>query len=157
MPAIRRAGDLRRGRAAKSFARRRELSTFSAVTPSPETERVDKWLWAVRIFKSRSLATDACRAGSVVVNGQPAKPSREVRTGELVVVHQGLVHRTLGVLGVPRTRVSAKLVGTYCDDRTPPEEFEKARQQRVQHFLAREKGSGRPTKRDRRLLDRLLG
>jgi len=117
---------------------------------------LDKWLWAVRIFKSRSLATDACRAGSVAVNGHPAKASREVRTGELVVVRQGLIHRTLGVLGVPRSRISAKIVGTYCDDRTPPEEFQKARQQRVQHFLAREKGSGRPTKRDRRLIDRLL-
>ena len=125
--------------------------------PPSETERVDKWLWAVRIFRTRSLATDACRAGSVSVNGQPAKPSREVRAGDLVVVQQGLIQRTLGVRGVPRSRVSAKLVGTYCDDRTPPEEFEKARQQRVQHFLARAKGSGRPTKRDRRLLDRFLG
>ena len=125
--------------------------------PPLETERVDKWLWAVRIFKTRSLATDACRAGSVAVNGQLAKPSREVRCGEIVVVQQGLVRRTLVVRGVPRARVSAKIVATYCDDQTPPEEFQKARQQRVQHFLARAKGSGRPTKRDRRLLDRLLG
>ena len=125
--------------------------------PFPESERVDKWLWAVRIFKTRSLATDACRAGSVAVNGKPAKPSREVRAGESVVVRLGLIHRTLEVRGVPPSRVSAKMVGAYCDDQTPPEEFQKARQQRVQHFLARAKGSGRPTKRDRRLLDRLLG
>jgi ribosome-associated heat shock protein Hsp15 len=127
------------------------------VIPFPESERVDKWLWAVRIFKTRSLATDACRAGSVAVNGKPAKPSREVRAGESVVVRLGLIHRTLEVRGVPPSRVSAKMVGAYCDDQTPPEEFQKARQQRVQHFLARAKGSGRPTKRDRRLLDRLLG
>jgi ribosome-associated heat shock protein Hsp15 len=127
------------------------------VIPFPESERVDKWLWAVRIFKTRSLATDACRAGSVAVNGKPAKPSREVRAGESVVVRLGLIHRTLEVRGVPPSRVSAKMVGAYCDDQTRPEEFQKARQQRVQHFLARAKGSGRPTKRDRRLLDRLLG
>jgi len=58
------------------------------VIPSPESERVDKWLWAVRIFKTRSFATDACRAGSVAVNGRPAKASREVRIGELVIVRQ---------------------------------------------------------------------
>ena len=120
------------------------------------TARLDKWLWAVRIFKSRSLATDACRAGSVRVNDQPAKPSRDVRAGETVTVRQGLMRRTLGVLALPRGRVSAKLVPTYCADRTPPEEFAKVRAQRVQQFLAREKGSGRPTKRDRRLLDRFL-
>ena len=125
--------------------------------PAPETERVDKWLWTVRIFRTRSLATDACRAGSVAVNGQPVKASREVRVGETVAVRQGLVQRTLGVLGVPPSRVSAKIVAGYCDDRTPPEEFEKARRQRVQQFLARAKGSGRPTKRDRRLLDNLFG
>ena len=125
--------------------------------PSPESERVDKWLWAVRIFKTRSFATDACRAGSVAVNGRPAKASREVRIGELVIVRQGLILRTLAVRGAPPSRVSPKMVGAYCDDRTPPEEFQKARIQRVQHFLARAKGSGRPTKRDRRLLDRLLG
>ena len=130
---------------------------LALVIPASETERVDKWLWAVRIFRTRSLATDACRAGSVVVNGQPAKASREVRAGEIVVVRQGLIHRTLAVLGVPRSRVSAKIAAGYCDDRTPPEEFEKVRRQPVQQFLARAKGTGRPTKRERRLLDQLLG
>ena len=118
--------------------------------------RLDKWLWAVRIFKTRSLATDACRAGSVVINSAPAKPARDVRVGEEIVVRQGLITRTLRVLGTPRSRVGAKLVPEYCDDRTPPEEFEKGRGQPIQQFLAREKGSGRPTKRDRRLLDQLL-
>jgi ribosome-associated heat shock protein Hsp15 len=125
-------------------------------TAAAASNRIDKWLWAVRVFKSRSLATDACRAGSVEVNEQPAKPAREVKTGEQVVVRQGLVTRTLRVVGVPRSRVGPKLVPEFCHDLTPPEEFEKARQQRVQQLLAREKGSGRPTKRDRRLLDQLL-
>lgn len=118
--------------------------------------RLDKWLWAVRIFKTRSLATDACRAGSVEVNAQPAKPAREVRGGEQVIVRQGLIKRTLEVVAVPRSRVGAKLVRDYCNDLTPPEEFAKARSQPIQQLLAREKGSGRPTKRDRRLLDQLL-
>lgn len=118
--------------------------------------RLDKWLWAVRVFKTRSLATDACRAGSVQINQEPAKPAREVRVGEEIAVRQGIVTRTLRVVGLPRSRVGPKLVADFCTDLTPPEEFAKAREQRVQQLLAREKGSGRPTKRDRRLLDRLL-
>jgi ribosome-associated heat shock protein Hsp15 len=123
----------------------------------PAAERIDKWLWTVRIFRTRSLATDACRAGSVTVNNQPVKPSRDVRADEVVGVRQGLIHRTLKVRAVPPARVGAKLVAAYCEDQTPPAEFAKARAQRVQQFLARARGSGRPTKRDRRLLDRLLG
>ena len=132
-------------------------STFATVAFSPAAERIDKWLWTVRIFRTRSLATDACRAGSVTVNSQPVKPSRDVRAGEVVIVRQGLIHRTLKVRAVPPARVGAKLVATYCEDQTPPAEFEKARAQRVQQFLARARGSGRPTKRDRRLIDRLFG
>jgi ribosome-associated heat shock protein Hsp15 len=132
--------------------RKIRLSTPAAI---PAT-RLDKWLWAVRIFKTRSLATDACRAGSVAVNELVAKPARDVRAGELVTVRQGVILRTLRVLGVPASRVGAKLVANFCSDLTPPAEFEKAREQRVQHLLGREKGSGRPTKRDRRLIDRFL-
>ena len=124
---------------------------------SPEAERIDKWLWAVRLFKTRSQATDACRAGSVFVAGRPVKASHDARPGEVVVVRQGLIRRTLKVLAVPPARLGAKLVAGYCEDQTPPDEFARARAQRVQQFLARAKGSGRPTKRDRRLLDRLLG
>ena len=118
--------------------------------------RLDKWLWAVRLFKSRSLASDACRAGSVAVNELPAKPGRDVHAGEIVTVKQGLVLRTLRVIGVPRSRVGAKLVANFCTDLTPKEELEKGRERSVQQVLAREKGTGRPTKRDRRLLDDLL-
>lgn len=119
--------------------------------------RLDKWLWAVRVFKTRSLATDACRAGSVSVNEHLAKPGRDVRAGETVTVQQGLVNRTLRVVDVPRSRVGPKLVASFCTELTPPAEWEKAKAHLVQDILAREKGSGRPTKRDRRLLDRLLG
>ena len=91
-----------------------------------------------------------------MVNQLPAKPARDVRPGETVSVRQGLVLRTLQVIDVPRSRVGAKLVPNYCLDLTPKEELEKGREHRVQQILAREKGSGRPTKRDRRLLKQLF-
>lgn len=119
--------------------------------------RLDKWLWAVRLFKTRALATDACRAGLVTIAGQPAKPAREVHPGETIIVQQGIIVRTLLVVAVPASRVGAKLVPEFCNDLTPAAEFEKLRTERLQHVLAREKGSGRPTKRDRRLIDRLFG
>lgn len=119
--------------------------------------RVDKWLWCVRVFKTRALATAACRAGSVLVNDLPAKAAREVQSGEIVTVRQGVMTRTLRVLTLPVARLGAKLVPEHCEDLTPPTEFEKAREQRVQHLLARERGGGRPTKRDRRRMDRLFG
>jgi ribosome-associated heat shock protein Hsp15 len=119
-------------------------------------DRLDKWLWAVRLFKTRSLASSACRAGTVSVNQLVAKPARDVHCGEMIVVQQGLVMRTLRVVDIPRSRVGAALVPQYAEDLTPPEELAKAREQKVQQLLAREKGSGRPTKRDRRLLDGLF-
>ncbi len=121
------------------------------------SERIDKWLWCVRVFKTRGLATDACRTGSVEAGGVVAKPAREIRAGEVVTVKQGLIVRTLVVIGVPAARVGAKRVAEFCEDRTPPEEFEKVKTRRVEQLLARERGSGRPTKRDRRALDQLFG
>ena len=126
------------------------------MTTAAEFTRLDKWLWGVRLFKTRALATDACRAGSVEVNGHPAKPARDVRAQDTVEVQQGIITRTLRVRAVPSSRVGAKLVADYCEELTLPGEFEKARIHRLQQMMAREKGSGRPTKRDRRLLDRLF-
>ena len=118
--------------------------------------RLDKWLWSVRVFKTRSDATAACRNGAAQVNGQPAKPARNVHAGEVVAVRVGLVTRTLKVTGLPRARVGAKLLPQFVEDLTPPAEYEKARQARVEHMLARERGQGRPTKRDRRSLAQLF-
>jgi ribosome-associated heat shock protein Hsp15 len=120
------------------------------------TARLDKWLWAVRLFKTRAQAAAAIRAGGVEINARPAKPAREVHAGETVTVRQGLILRTLLVVGTPASRVGAKLVPNYCTDLTPESEFEKVRLQRLQHVLARAKGSGRPTKRERREVDRLF-
>jgi ribosome-associated heat shock protein Hsp15 len=120
------------------------------------TARLDKWLWAVRLFKTRALAAGAIRGGGVAIDGRPAKPSREVHAGETVTVRLGLIVRTLRVLGVPVSRVGAKLVPGYCTDLTPAAEFEKLREQRLGRFLPRPPGSGRPTKRDRRAMARLF-
>ena len=133
------------------------MAAPAAVPPaSPAPARIDKWLWMVRIFRTRSLAGDACRAGSVTVNDHPAKPAREVRPGERVTVRDGLVTRTLLVVASPRGRVAARWVPDFCTETTPESEWAKARAAGVHQLLAREKGSGRPTKRDRRLLDRLF-
>jgi ribosome-associated heat shock protein Hsp15 len=119
--------------------------------------RLDRWLWAVRAYKTRGDAADACRAGAVENNGRTVKPARHVRPAEVIAVKQGLVTRTLVVRGVPRSRVGAPLVPDYCDEQTPASEWEKAKAHRLQQVLAREPGSGRPTKRDRRELERLFG
>ncbi len=119
--------------------------------------RLDKWLWAVRLFRTRSLATAACRAGDVTIDERPVKPSRDVRLGETILVRQGVMRRTVVVLGVPPSRVGAALVPDFLEDRTPPEERQKVKDQAVQHLLARERGTGRPTKRDRRALEAWLG
>ena len=133
---------------------------MSAPAVAPPTAaapaRLDKWLWMVRIFRTRSLAGDACRAGSVTLNDHPAKPAREVRPGECVTVREGLVTRTLLVVASPRGRVAARWVPEFCNETTPESEWAKAREAGVRQLLAREQGSGRPTKRDRRLLDRLF-
>lgn len=122
-----------------------------------QSPRLDKWLWCARVFKTRALATAACRSNSVQVNDQPAKPSREVRLGEQVSVRTGLVTRTLEVAGIPKSRVAAKELPAVFTDLTPPEEYEKLRRPKIEHFLAREPGAGRPTKRDRRALKREFG
>lgn len=124
---------------------------------SLESGRLDKWLWAVRVFKTRPLATEACRAGGVRQARGVAKASHGVKLGEVFEVGNGLERRILLVKGVPKTRVGAALVENYCEDQTPPEIREAAKAKRETQPLKRERGSGRPTKRDRRLLDDLLG
>jgi ribosome-associated heat shock protein Hsp15 len=117
--------------------------------------RIDKWLWCVRAYKTRSDAAEACRDGAVTLNGNDAKPGRDVRTGDTVTYRQGVLTRTLEALALPRTRVAAKELPALITDRTPPEEYERARQAQLDIFAPRGRGAGRPTKRDRRDTDRL--
>lgn len=119
--------------------------------------RLDKWLWAVRLFKSRSLAAEACANGKVQINGQDAKPARTVHVGELITARTGDMTRTVKVKGLLENRVGAKLVANYLEDLTPPEELNKPRDPNFTTPMFRPKGAGRPTKRDRRRLDGLFG
>lgn len=118
--------------------------------------RIDKWLWGVRLYKTRALATAACRAGQVEISDTAVKPARTVRAGEIISVRQGVILRTVRVEAIPPSRMGAARVAEFCTDLTPPEEFQKAREMRVQQVLARDPGAGRPTKRDRRLHDQLF-
>jgi ribosome-associated heat shock protein Hsp15 len=123
---------------------------------SPASVRIDKWLWAVRVYKTRSLATTACRLGRVTIGGQPVKPSRDVRIDDLVTAKTGDITRTLRVRALLDQRVGAQNAREYAEDLTPAEEYEKPREPRLQPLFARPKGRGRPTKRDRRQLDKLF-
>ena len=119
--------------------------------------RVDKWLWAVRIFKTRSDAAEACRTGKVTINGSEAKPSKEVKEGDVLTVKKVPVMRfTYKVLGIVERRLPAKDVPTYCLDMTPEEELAKLNPPKETIFILRDRGTGRPTKKERRDLDALM-
>src|SRR6185503_9962719 len=113
--------------------------------------RIDKWLWCVRLYKSRTLATSACEAGKVRIAGQPAKPSRAVKRGDLIEAAIGEMTRTVKVLELLEQRVGAAKVPGFMEDLTPPAEFQKRRETSSPSGF-RPKGAGRPTKRDRRIL-----
>lgn len=119
--------------------------------------RVDKWLWAVRIFKTRSDAAEACRTGKVTINGSEAKPSKEVKEGDVLTVKKVPVMRfTYKVVGIVERRLPAKDVPTYCLDMTPQEELDKLNPPKETIFISRDRGTGRPTKKERRDLDALM-
>lgn len=115
--------------------------------------RIDKWLWAVRIFKTRSIATDACRKGRVAIDGATVKPARMLQRGVIVSVRKPPVTYSFRVLELIGSRVGAKLVPQYMENVTPREQYELLELQRVSGFVDRAKGLGRPTKKDRRDLD----
>ena len=112
--------------------------------------RIDKYLWAIRVFKTRSDATDACKGGKVKVGGVNAKPSKEVKPGDLIQVKKGMVTFTYKVLQPLERRVGAKLVPEYAENLTPAAEIEKLRAPVETFFITRDRGAGRPTKKDRR-------
>ncbi len=127
---------------------------FSTLREKVESVRVDKWLWAVRIFKTRGLSTDACRRGRILVNGMTAKPSRDLKAGDKITVRKLPVLFTFRVKELVEKRVSAKLVSKYLEDQTSIEELDKLKVKET-FFFKRESGSGRPTKRERRKIDQL--
>jgi ribosome-associated heat shock protein Hsp15 len=119
------------------------------------TVRIDKYLWAVRIFKTRTMATDACRKGKVTVDEMPAKPSRMVTTGDVIRVRKMPLTYSYRVLDPIDKRVGAKIVDNFVEDVTPEEELQKLEMQ-DDFFVRRDQGTGRPTKKDRRLMDDML-
>lgn len=118
--------------------------------------RIDKWLWAVRLFKTRSLASEECRKGRVMVDGMPAKPSREIKIGDKIQVRRPPIVRTYEVLDLTENRMGAKLVESFMRDITPPDQLELLEMQKHMSWFQREKGTGRPTKKERRNLDSFL-
>ena len=116
--------------------------------------RIDKWLWAVRLYKTRTLAADACRNGDVLINAQRVKPSRDVHVAEILTAKTGSVQRRVKVLGFPPSRVGAKLVPQFLEDLTPPSEYEKPREFTPAPQFTWSKGMGRPTKKSRRLWEK---
>ena len=118
--------------------------------------RLDKYLWAVRIFKTRSDAADAVRNNKVTVNGSYAKPSREVKLGDVIAVRKQQVTYSYKVLDLVSSRQPAKNVPLYCLDITPQEELAKLNVPRETNFVFRDRGTGRPTKKERRELDSLM-
>lgn len=118
--------------------------------------RIDKWLWAIRIYKTRSLATEACKKGRILVDGMEAKPSRTIKTGDIITVRKHPVIYTYKVTGIIEKRVSAQVAQQNYEDLTSLEELEKLKINE-NYFYKRDRGSGRPTKKERRTLNRIIG
>lgn len=118
--------------------------------------RIDKWLWAVRVFKTRSLATDACKMNRVSINGQLTKPSRLVKEGDVISVRKPPIEYSFKVIRVLNNRVGARLVPEYMENVTPKEQYDILELQRLSRFVDRAKGLGRPTKKDRRDMESFI-
>ncbi len=112
--------------------------------------RIDKYLWCTRYFKTRSLATEACKKGHIKMNGANIKPSKEIFPGENIVIRKNQVNYEIEVLGIPNNRVGAKLVDLYRKDKTPEEAFSNSEFLKYSKDYYRKRGTGRPTKKDRR-------
>jgi len=119
-----------------------------------QEERIDKWLWAMRVFKTRTIATDACKKGRVTMGGTAVKPSRQVKAGDVVEVRKPPITYTFRVKAVTGNRLGAKLVPEYLENITPQSQYELLEMTRISGFVDRRKGLGRPTKRDSRELAR---
>ncbi|MDY5357641.1 MAG: RNA-binding S4 domain-containing protein [Candidatus Cryptobacteroides sp.] len=117
--------------------------------------RLDKYLWAIRVYKTRTDATDACKGGKIRVNGLDVKPSREVKVGDVITARKGAVLYTFKVKELLSSRVGAALVPQYAENLTPQEELDKLRAPVETFFLKRDRGAGRPTKKDRRQMESL--
>lgn len=117
--------------------------------------RIDKYLWCIRIYKTRSMAIAACNGGKIKLNGDNAKASKELKIGDTIDFKRGIVQHTIKVIAFLKNRVSAKEVGLYYEDLTPKTELLKLEDMKYIKLIQRDRGTGRPTKKDRRDLDKL--
>lgn len=115
--------------------------------------RIDKWLWAARIFKTRTIAADACKKGRISINGAQVKPSRMIKPGDVINVKKSPITYSFKVLQAIEKRVGAKLVPEIMENVTTPEQYELLEMSKISGFIDRARGTGRPTKKDRRSLD----
>ena len=118
--------------------------------------RIDKWLWATRLFKTRSIAADACKKGRVFVRDTAVKPSAMIKVGDVVRVRKAPIALSFEVLALTQNRMGAKLVPEFLKNVTPPEEYEALELQKLSGFVDRAKGTGRPTKKERRDLEQFI-
>jgi ribosome-associated heat shock protein Hsp15 len=123
--------------------------------PEKEKLRIDKYLWSIRVFKTRTLATEACKAGRVKLDSQNIKPSHEVKIGEVYHVSKGIERKMLKVTGLLENRVDAKTAVNFYEDITPVEQTHAFKSMFHAPMLKRDRGTGRPTKKDRREIDDL--
>ncbi len=118
-----------------------------------EAVRIDKWLWAVRVFKTRTIASEACKKGRVLIDNNSVKSSRMIRVGDIVQVKNPPVTYSFKVLDLSQKRMGAKLVPEFMENVTPPEEYEILEMNKLSGFVDRQRGTGRPTKKERRDLE----
>lgn len=118
--------------------------------------RIDKYLWAVRLFKTRSIATEACKKGKVLMDGMPVKSSRMVKAGDIISIKEPPITKTYKVLDLSGKRMGAKLTPDYLKDITPDDELEILRLTKIANQLNRPRGMGRPTKKERRDIDQFF-
>ena len=118
-----------------------------------ETVRIDKWLWAVRVFKTRTIAAEACKKGRILIDNNSVKPARMIRIGDVVQVKKPPVTYSFKVVDISQKRMGAKLVPNFMENVTPPEEYEILEMNKLSGFVDRQRGTGRPTKKDRRNLE----
>ncbi len=118
-----------------------------------EEVRIDKWMWATRIFKTRTIAVEACKKGRIMIQNVTVKPSRMIRVGEVIQVRKPPVTYSFKVLALTDKRMGAKLVPDFMENVTTPDQYEILELQKISGFINRAKGTGRPTKKDRRDLD----
>ncbi|MBR3426890.1 MAG: RNA-binding S4 domain-containing protein [Bacteroidales bacterium] len=125
------------------------------MTEEENIVRMDKWLWAARLYKTRSLAADAIKGGKVKVDGNLVKPSREVKEGDVILVQIDQLHKVVEVKTVIKNRVSAKQVPEIYNDLTPKEEYERIEFMHAYKAEWRDRGTGRPTKKERRMIEKM--